>query len=179
MIKTPYTASLVSGPVTLTGTSPGATSGTASIDVGQWNLHKFAGGTHYTLTGEIAGQHIDNHWAKDYHRQKMEELADLFFAQFGESLTFNDTSLPFGGLYDVDSTHHWVPPHQSHPEGRSTDIKTNGLDTAEINFVKAKWKSWQSLGAYLGDETVIREKGKPDRPNTVNPHYHLTIGPIN
>jgi hypothetical protein len=179
VIKTPYTASLVSGPVTLTGSSPGATSGTASIDIGQWNLQQLTAGAHYSLTGDIAGQHTQNHWAKAFHIQKIQELADLFFAQFGEGPTFNDTSLPVGGLYDVASTAPWNPPHQSHAEGRSTDIKTIGLDSDQLAFVKATWKKWQKLGAYLGDETVIRVKGQPDRPNTVNPHYHLTIGPIN
>ena len=173
-----FTASIVSGPVKIKASSTGSSSDSATIEIGQWNLQELSTGAHYSLTGDIAGQHTQNHFGKAQHFDMIRKLADSYYAKFNEGPTFNDTSLPLGGLYDVDSLHHWSAPHQSHGEGRSTDFKTIGLDSARVRFVRRFWERCEKLGCYLGDETIIKEPGRPPRPNLTNPHYHLTFGPI-
>jgi hypothetical protein len=99
-----------------------------------------------------------NHYADPTHLSKLLKLADRFFAAYGTPLTFNDTSLQMGGLFDV-GTAAWFYPHKAHREGRNTDIRTNGLDQYKLDFIDTQWRN---LHGHVVDET-----------ETSQPHYHL------
>lgn len=154
-----FTAPDPSGPVLVIGSSPGARSTSVTIDVGILGLAELGPGANYGLTGDKP-IHPLNHFATSSHIAQLMNLANKFYAQFGLGLTFNDTSLPLGGLYDVGSIR-WTPPHKGHREGLQTDVRTNGLPEPQLVFLRRTWRSIAGIPVY--DETATSE-----------PHYHLT-----
>lgn len=153
-----FTAPDPSGPVLVMATSAGATSTTVTIEVGILGLEELGPGATYGLTGDKPIHQL-NHFATGSHIAQLLTLANKFYAQFGSRLTFNDSSLPLGGLYDVGSSR-WTPPHKGHREGLHTDLRTNGLTAPQLVFVKRTWRSITGIPVY--DETATSE-----------PHYHL------
>jgi hypothetical protein len=153
-----FTAPDPSGPVDVLGSSTGASSAKVTIDVGILGLVVLGTGTNYDLTGDKP-QHPSNHWATSSHIASLMNLANRYLAQFGSKLTFNDTSLPLGGLYDVGSAP-WATPHKGHREGLQTDVRTNGLTGPQMVFLRRNWRSITGIAVY--DETATSE-----------PHYHL------
>ncbi len=151
------------GPVTVTGTLSGARKGLAKVQVEVKDLMKLPIDPKYDTTG-AKPVHPDNHYATQSHIGAVIALANEFWYQFGKKLTFNDSSLELGGLYDVDlgagGGGYWTYPHRGHRLGQNTDVRTNGLVQEELDFV---WDTWEKYGGTVGDET-----------NTSQPHYHLT-----
>jgi hypothetical protein len=123
VIRVEFRAPEVSGPITITGKSSGATTGTASIDIGIPGLEQLFAGPGYALYGDN-GWHPDNHWATGDHIAKLQTLAALYSARWPAGLRYNDSSLPRGGLFDWDvAKSPWSPPHGGHREGMNTDLK--------------------------------------------------------
>jgi len=163
--KVTFVAPDPSGPVTITGASSGARNDTVQVKVEVLGLIELTAGDNYLLTGH-KDIHPRNHYGTAAHVANLKKLADFFFIKFGDRLTFNDTSLELGGLYDVAVQ--WTYPHRGHREGRHTDLKTTEPQRTTIQRT-AIWIAWERLGGALGDET----KKKDGTPNTQNPHYHL------
>lgn len=153
-----YTAPKVSGDVTIRGTSIGAVSDTAVIAIGLFTLAELVPGVNYSLNGDLAGRHVQNHFATASHIVKLGQLADAFFKTFKSGPTFNDSSLPLGGVYDLNLD--WDQPHETHSEGLATDFQTNGVNSNRRKFVFDMWEG--ELKGIVGDET-----------GTSQPHYHL------
>ena len=162
-----------SGLVTIKGTSSGARTGTAKIDVGM-DLVEMTGGTGYSLVGgnTHGNAHPRNHYATQSHITALQTLIADFFDTYGRNLFLNDASLVRGGLYDFDiPAHPWIPGHWGHREGIATDVHTkapagnpasDSLTVAQKNFIKQHWLSDE-------DSTYkIFQHGAPDY------HYHLT-----
>jgi hypothetical protein len=68
--------------------------------------------------------HPNNHWGKPALNSKLLDLAKKFFAERKKKLLVNDMSLRQGGVLDFNDT--WVPPHQTHQDGRHVDIQMVG-----------------------------------------------------
>lgn len=148
-----------SGPVSVTGTSAGARPDTTQIDVKVLGLVQLPlNDPKYDTTG-AKPTHPVNHYGTPVHIATLRALADDFWYAFGKKLTFNDTSLEFGGLYDYKNT--WAPPHKGHRRGQNTDVRTEGLGRDEKDFMRLTWRR-----KYRG--------GFRDETNTTEPHYHLT-----
>ncbi|MDP9206858.1 MAG: hypothetical protein M3P12_15645 [Gemmatimonadota bacterium] len=142
-----------SGPVTIKGTSPSATPGSATIDVGMFSpgLVPYGPGPGYTLIGGDAygGKHPANHYATAEHIARLQQLALLYNGVFGSGLQYNDSSLQFGGLFDYDwQNTPWNLPHAGHREGMHTDLRTQRdsvnnlppLTSAQLREVKRIWR---------------------------------------
>lgn len=153
-----FTAPDPSGLVEILASSGSAT-GVINIDVGIFTLVELGPGSNYSLTGDFP-IHPKNHWGTQAHLAQLMILAQRFYSKFGTTLTFNDTSLPFGGLYDVGTTY-WATPHLSHREGKDTDMQTNGLTTAQLSYVDENWPKISGIDVY--NETA-----------TTHPCYHLS-----
>lgn len=154
-----YLAPDPSGPVTIRGTSPGATTTNKTIVVRIPGLVQYLPAAHYDTTGGTQTHpYTVNHYADPSHLAKLGVIADRFYAKFGLRIKFNDSSLPLGGLFDVGAGA-WLTPHKGHREGRNTDVKTQGLSNGMITFIDTQWRNCC---------------GQPiDETNTSQPHYHL------
>jgi len=167
-IKVNYTAPEVSGPVTITGTSTGATPDSTSIDVGLFTLQPYGPGTGYTLIGgdTHGGVHFENHYATAKHISDLQTLAARYYAKFQSGLQYNDSSLPWGGLFDYAwETTPWQKPHGGHRDGVNTDLRIiaegglPALTDAQLNEITIIW--------------VRHLKGQIHPEGDGSPHWHL------
>ncbi len=74
----------------------------------------------YRFVGQIAGRHIDNHWATPATIANTTLMAADYFAANKAVLQINDMSLKWGGLFDIDAD--WLVPHKAHRQGTSVDV---------------------------------------------------------
>ena len=85
-------------------------------------------GDHYVTASCVppsscAGLHPQFNWATPIMRSKIICLANGYWAATrGSTLSFNDMSLPLGGLFDYRGN--WGADHQFHRLGRSVDVNT-------------------------------------------------------
>jgi hypothetical protein len=131
-----------SGPVTIRGTSPSATPGSATVDV-KIALSPYSPGPGYKLIGDTAhsGQHPANHYATPEHIARLQQLALMYYGVFGSGLEYNDSSLQFGGLFDYNWEHTpWQLPHAGHREGLHTDLRTETLTRKQMREVTRLWQ---------------------------------------
>lgn len=151
-----------SGPVTINGTSTGATPGSATVNVGLFTLSPYGPGTGYTLIGgdTHGGKHPGNHYATASHISALQRLAGSYNVRFHSGLQYNDASLQFGGLFDYAwETTPWNLPHAGHREGMHTDLRIYAdmvnhlpdLSGAQLRHVKKYWKD--ALGGTIHLET--------------------------
>jgi hypothetical protein len=148
-----------SGPVTITGTISGGRKGQAKINVEVAGLVKLPGNHPKFDTTGATTIHPDNHWVTQSHFDYLVALATGFSFYDSKKLTFNDSSLESGGLFDnVDDTGFWTYPHRTPRHGRETDLKTkNTLDDDQKDIVRWIWT------------TVNRGDVRPE-----GDHWHLT-----
>jgi hypothetical protein len=73
----------------------------------------------------------------------------------GCKVSFNDLSLPFGGLYDINNN--WSPPHKLHRVGRSVDVN-HKPDSCSAQLVDEDILDKQAKG--LGLTRYEREQGR-------------------
>lgn len=68
-----------------------------------------------------------NHWGTQALIDSIIDLATAYNNRFanGPNLGFNDMSLPFGGLFDINGN--WATPHRTHREGHNVDLRINNL----------------------------------------------------
>jgi hypothetical protein len=153
-----------SGPVTVTGTSDGARIGAAQIKVEVTGLVQLPlVDAHYDTSGYKA-IHPDNHWVTPNHLGYLVGLANQFFFVTTEwygtakKLSFNDSSLPSGGLFDnVDNTGFWTYPHRL---ARDTDVRT----TKDPNLIQDDLDEVRFIWVHQFGGTI----------KTEGDHWHLT-----
>ncbi len=142
------------------------------------NSTKFdlVGGTcgHKGPGGPVGCQTPDNnHYAAKIVRDSLPLMASTWVDSFKQTMLFiNDISLPYGGLFDVDTN--WRPEHKEHREGLDVDLRT------EIPSVRSGVKVRNAQGKWIGNdkfEKLCKESGvkKPDghKKGTSREHYHL------
>lgn len=136
-----YTAPDPSGPVRIEGTMSGARKGVAKIRVMVGGLMRLPFNDPAYDTIGATSIHPDNHWVTPNHLGYLVALANMFRTEYPtKKLTFNDSSLELGGLFDnVDNTGFWTYPHRTHRFGRETDLKTNNLTSDELDTVRDIW----------------------------------------
>ena len=100
------------------------------------NLREFPPSTDgtYILTGNDPGTEYGKRHPKNHHffsplHDKLTSIADFYY-DFGDGnvIQFNDMSLPWGGLFDIDG--YWQPDHKSHRTGTDVDVDrwVNGVE---------------------------------------------------
>lgn len=165
-----FRAPEVSGPVTITGTSPGATSASTSILIGLFTLVPYGPGLGYTLIGgdTHGGAHFENHYATAKHIADLQQLAAEFYETFEIELQYNDSSLPWGGLFDYawDEGTPWSTPHGGHRDGINTDLRIIAAGSLPA-LTKSQKGEVRRAWVLLGGEVHV--EGIPPAP----PHYHL------
>lgn len=93
----------------------------------QSNPHAHTAGSQFHGTPEMNKKLAD--LAKQYVQWYQEKHGDTPI-----QVSFNDLSLPWGGIYDYDQTSRWDCPHALHRVGRSADVNTRDREWLE------KWK---------------------------------------
>jgi hypothetical protein len=166
-----YTAPDPSGPVWIQGLSSGAGSAQKKISIEVPGLQRYDSGIGADMTGALP-EHPDNHYATSGHLSRLGSLIFYFTRQWPtKRLTLNDSSLPLGGLYDINTR--WTPAHVGHRWGNNTDLKTHDYSTtpptpvltdAQKNFVKLVWMDLAGGKKKLIDHPV---------GGSVRAHLHL------
>ena len=149
-ITTQYTATEVSGKITLTASArllccPTAVFEDISFDLvtanptfSLWPLFQPRPSEHYTLVGTtstIGQRHQRNHWGTAELELALKKLASAYGTEFpGNKLAINDMSLPWGGIFDLGPMAvckkgppqvvglEWGPCHAWHRFGKDVDI---------------------------------------------------------
>lgn len=151
-----YVAPRPGGLVDLTGRSGDADSASVTIMVAVPGLTLLLPGAHYELIGATTA-HPTNHYGTPGFVSALQQLADSLYAKHGAKLEFNEMSLEFGGVFDLQQQ--WDRPHAEHRLGTNCDMRTSGRTETELRFARGKW---EELGGTVHDET-----------DTSSPHYHL------
>lgn len=169
-----YTAPEPSGPVLLKASMSGAGSVQKKIMIEVPNLHSYGPQIGADTTGGRPEHPAPgNHWATDLHIGRLALFASIYNRQFpGKPLTFNDSSLPNGGLFDIAAN--WHPDHAGHRWGNNTDVKTHighdpMLNEIQVNAIQG---IWLHLAARNFQGHYADMKIHPDC-STCKPHIHL------
>jgi hypothetical protein len=110
-------------------------------------LERYDAGIGANMTGDRP-EHPDNHYATPGHVANLRRLISYFVMRWPTlKLTFNDSSLPLGGIYDINT--HWTVDHVGHRWGNNTDLKTHDYSDpanpqplftdAQLNYIKMIW----------------------------------------
>jgi hypothetical protein len=90
-------------------------------------LEDLGPGEGYELKGSKA-PHPSNHWGTPELNQALRAVAAAYRQKFptAPALKFNDISLEYGGVFDVETENQpgydWTPPHKAHRIGKNIDI---------------------------------------------------------
>ena len=73
---------------------------------------------------------------------QLQHVADQYYAQVAEQLLFNDMSLVYGGLFDINAN--WTTPHQYHRLGTNCDINPYPLQNEALfgQYVVGQGGQW-------------------------------------
>jgi hypothetical protein len=120
-----YTAPIASGVVRVTGSgfhpTYGFFSGDFTIGILVPGLSELGPGVNYDLVGQTA-THPSNHFGSASLLASLTSLAQTYAAAYpGQRLGYNDMSLPYGGLFDINAN--WSTPHVSHRLGTDVDLR--------------------------------------------------------
>ena len=129
-----------------------------------------APGSNYDLVGDIP-PHPVNHYGLAGMQSALAAVASEWKAQFPNAVTtkklaFNDMSLMYGGVFDINQN--WVSPgHCGHRAGMECDFKTTHLGPAvpvpplpERKFLRVAWQ-------------LLQKHKFTVHPETVRPHWHV------
>ena len=134
--------------------------GTVDVDFNRvrlLGLEQLKGSASVKLVGQTAS-HPSNHWGRPALVRALKILADKFYAKFSIPLSVNDMSLEWGGLFDHEAK--WSPPHQTHRDGLSADIRVIGMSAAQRVY-------FQQVASTGGFRVKLE---------TTPPHWHITLG---
>jgi hypothetical protein len=123
----------------------------------------------YSRNGETTS-HPMNHYGATVLIEKIQEMARQFQQEFpGYALSFNDMSLPWGGLFDIHQD--WNCPHSLHRLGHSVDVDHNAQAPGggTENIFGKKEDNLDRIAATLG---LTRLEADPD-PERDRIHYEL------
>lgn len=127
------------------------------------NLVEMTAGTDYSLVGSTPS-HPSNHYATADTIASLTSLAKEWREKCskGRLLQYNDMSLIWGGLFDVNAN--WKTPHVEHRKGLN-------LDLSKRNINKKDRKTFLELAC--GKADVLSEGDAAGEA----PHYHLSFTP--
>jgi hypothetical protein len=172
---TEFTPSEISGPVWIVGSTSDAKRDSVKVDVGLTGLTTYAarGLGYYRIT---KGTHPQNFFVHDEHASRLLDLAQQFAEHTeGDSIGFNDSSLPEGGQFDIYAQ--WSSPHKSHRLGRSTDIRTFDQTDEDLKLIARVWRDLNAEPRSSG-RSYIKDERKPAPPGeSSGGHFHLESRP--
>jgi hypothetical protein len=109
--------------------------------------------------GNQVGQtatHPTNNYALPSLQAACSSALDDYTARYpGSTLTYNDMSLPWGGLFDIDAT--WAPPHGGHRWGENADFEHDFVPVSRRRVLR---QIIRNAGFSIFDE---------------GDHWHLTV----
>lgn len=178
VVRVTYTAPAVSGQVLVNGSCRGGDGSSCT-----WNPYNFNvkipglvelkdGGvvSNYLRVGSEPGLHTRNHFGTPAAIQALGSLADEYAKVYpGDKLQFNDTSLEWGGIFDVSrdrQNKEWLPPHAEHRDGRDTDLRSRAVVGPERRQTLLRLANKLGFGVLIHDGTVPGDA----------PHWHLRYG---
>lgn len=126
-------------------------------------LSPLGAGDAYDLVGSNSS-HPDNHNGASQTLTGLPAIAAQYRREFPNDpkLAFNDISLPWGGLFDVDLIENpWNAPHKTHRYGYQSDVRI--ISVPERNRSRL--------------EQIMRDNGARILIETDPPHYHLDFTP--
>lgn len=90
----------------------------------------------YKLTGtesDVGKRHMKNHFLTSVNSEKIKETADFYY-DFGDGnvIQFNDMSLPWGGMFDMNGDWNVKSGHVTHRTGTDVDVD-RWVNGKEIN----------------------------------------------
>lgn len=128
------------------------------------NLVELTKGPGYELVGADVNHHPKNHFGTAAMNTAVKKLAadfDAVCTTAAVSLSYNDMSLAWGGLYDLNND--WRVPHREHRFGVNIDV-------GKRQIKKANRKKFIELAC--GTFNVRSEGDVSSEPKA---HYHLTL----
>ena len=128
------------------------------------NLVELTKGPGYDLVGADANLHPKNHFGTAAMNTSVKKLAadyDAACSTAATTLSYNDMSLVWGGLYDLKGN--WSVPHREHRFGVN-------LDVGKRQIKKANRKKFIELAC---NAFAVRSEG--DVSSEPKAHYHLTL----
>ena len=135
-----------------------------TIDVKVPILGKMPESSYYTLVGQT-GEHLDNHYVEAGVMSDVAKIAYEYFLLTGATLEINDTSLKWGGVFDICGK--WDPAaicsrapdggHFTHRIGTDVDVRSRTMTQSQ----KDKFK-----------HIVCDNYGYPDSHGTLE-HWHI------
>lgn len=153
IIERTYHAPEVSGENKVKATVCGNDTKEATVKVKIPNLVALGTGNGYNLIGATP-KHPDGWYVTPGVRTKLQTIAGQYFAETQQPLNYNDASLVWGGLFDIDGS--WGSPHSKHREGKNIDVRYHGMSNqARFQALVAQHGTWLAHGSPL--------------------HYHLTF----
>jgi len=133
------------------------------VDMKVPNLVELKAGTGYTLTGTTT-QHPSpsNHYVTSEFQAQLIKIGQEWYdtCSNSEALSYNDMSLPWGGLFDVSGK--WSTPHKEHRFGNNADVSKKWVRKGN----RAK------LVMMMCKSVLVHSEG--DATTEGQPHYHLT-----
>jgi hypothetical protein len=138
----------------------GLGSAAATIVVRVPGLEELEPYSEYNRNGELLW-HPHNHYATPATNTGLMSIAHVFYWNNAshDKVTFNDASLPNGGLFEL--THDWGTNghHSNHSEGTACDVPSALINTTRWSELKQLFSFYANS---FGDET-----------NTTSPHWHV------
>jgi len=127
------------------------------------NLKELTKGPGYDLVGASETLHQKNHFGTEAMNTAVKKLATDYQSTCSgaKSLSYNDMSLVWGGLYDIKGN--WATPHKAHRFGVN-------LDVGKRQIIKSNRKKFIELACQAFD--VLSEGDVSSEPAA---HYHLTL----
>jgi hypothetical protein len=126
------------------------------VSVGQGSFVHIGSSDDYVLIG-TKPIHPSSHWGTPDVVAKLKAIASEYRQETGDKLYFNDMSLPWGGILDINAN--WGAPHAEHRNGNVIDIAaTSQTMRRETIFVRI-------LGRYTRNY-LIEGRGSTR-------HYHV------
>jgi hypothetical protein len=109
--------------------------GNVDVKVKVGGLQELTQGTNYTLVGDLP-EHPSNHYGISEFNAAVKELANTYSAAYGgDQLAFNDMSLAFGGVFDLNFN--WLGPHSEHAKGLNLDLRMSQIPPSRRPALKA------------------------------------------
>ena len=119
-------------------------------------LKDLGSGANYNLIGQTT-IHLVNHFGTPQFNAKLVKVANRYAAAFpGNKLSYNDISLPLGGILDLGAN--WLPSHELHRLGADVDLRSITIPQSHRNKLKN-----------IINNSGIRTVGEETTP----PHWHL------
>jgi len=153
-----YAPNVFSGKVVIRGTSGNAVPAEDTIVIQTPGLVALEASEIIRLVG-IRNAHPSSHSGTPDMVSALRAVADSVHAQYEIHIDVNDTSLEFGGTFDLAADYSRGGGHAEHRVGRNADLRAIIFARAQPRFIH---RTWELLGGSVYDET-----------NTSQPHYHL------